>query len=186
MDKHTMQGMVGLLYEAGQLKRVKRSGWWSALIDDPESVAEHSFRTAVVAFVLASVEGLDANKMAAAALFHDFAETRINDVHKMAARYLTAKKEAERKIFSEQRSGLPFDLEIKLNKKEADVLGDADALEMALQAREYAEAGHPLAEKWLESAEKKLRTANSKLLFVELKKQRPSQWWESLDGRDAK
>jgi putative hydrolases of HD superfamily len=37
-----MSNIAKYLYEIGQLKRVKRSGWWMAEIVDPESVAEHS------------------------------------------------------------------------------------------------------------------------------------------------
>ena len=43
-------------------KRVKRSGWWVAGIDDPESVAEHSYRTALLGYILASLEGADPTK----------------------------------------------------------------------------------------------------------------------------
>jgi hypothetical protein len=45
-DRELGNDMAKYLYEAGQLKRVKRSGWWIAGVKDPESVAEHSFRTA--------------------------------------------------------------------------------------------------------------------------------------------
>ena len=37
-------------YEVGQLKLVKRTGWWVAGVRDPESVAEHSYRVAVIAY----------------------------------------------------------------------------------------------------------------------------------------
>ena len=56
-------------YELGQLKRVKRSGWWLAGLRDPESVAEHAFRTAAIAYVLAAMEGANPEKAAALALF---------------------------------------------------------------------------------------------------------------------
>ncbi|MBF0384955.1 MAG: HD domain-containing protein, partial [Candidatus Omnitrophica bacterium] len=51
MKKNTNKilSAVNLFAEAGLLKRVKRSGWWVAGIKDPESVAEHSFRCAVIA-----------------------------------------------------------------------------------------------------------------------------------------
>lgn len=37
------------LYEAGTLKQTRRTGWWMAGVRDPESVAEHSWRTALIA-----------------------------------------------------------------------------------------------------------------------------------------
>ena len=80
--------LVKFLYELGQLKRVKRSGWWIAGIENPESVAEHSFRTAVIAFILAQLEGVDPEKATVMALFHDMSEARTNDLHRIARRYV--------------------------------------------------------------------------------------------------
>lgn len=54
-----MNSMAKYLYEMGQLKRVKRSGWWMAGITDTESVVEHSFRTAMLGYILASLERAD-------------------------------------------------------------------------------------------------------------------------------
>ena len=48
-----------LLYEAGTLTHVRRTGWWMAGVRDPESVAEHSWRTAVIATILAERQGAD-------------------------------------------------------------------------------------------------------------------------------
>src|SRR2546423_9298993 len=69
-------------------KRVKRSGWWVAGIDNPESVAEHSFRAALLGYILASLEGADPQKTAMICLFHDMGEARINDLHRVARRYI--------------------------------------------------------------------------------------------------
>src|SRR5947207_2327548 len=69
-------------------KRVKRSGWWVAGIADPESVAEHSFRAALLGYILASLEGADPQKTAMICLFHDMGEARINDLHRVAKRYI--------------------------------------------------------------------------------------------------
>lgn len=35
------------------LKRAKRSGWWIAGVKGPETIAEHSFRGALIGSVLA-------------------------------------------------------------------------------------------------------------------------------------
>jgi len=64
------EATTAFLIESGHLKRTKRTDWWIAGIRDPESVAEHSYRTGIVAYVLALMEGADANKAAALALFH--------------------------------------------------------------------------------------------------------------------
>ena len=72
----------------GQLKRVKRSGWWIAGVENPESVAEHSFRTAAIAYLLAKLEGADAGRVTLMALFHDMGEARTNDLHRIVRRYV--------------------------------------------------------------------------------------------------
>lgn len=47
------------LYEAGTLRNTKRTGWWMAGVRDPESVAEHSWRTSLIATIIAKLEGAD-------------------------------------------------------------------------------------------------------------------------------
>ncbi len=41
-------------YEMGLLKRARRTGWWLAGVKDPETIAERSFRTALIAYLLTS------------------------------------------------------------------------------------------------------------------------------------
>jgi putative hydrolase of HD superfamily len=53
MPEPELEGLTNFLYEMGLLKRYKRTGWWIAGIDNPESIAEHSFRTAIIGYVLA-------------------------------------------------------------------------------------------------------------------------------------
>ena len=91
--------------EAGLLKRVKRSGWWVAGIKDPETVAEHCFRCAVIGYFLAYCEGVDPFKVVTMTLFNDIHEARINDLHKMGHYYIDFKA-AEKKVFADQIRGL--------------------------------------------------------------------------------
>jgi putative hydrolase of HD superfamily len=83
-------GTTGFLLEMGMLKRAKRSGWWIAGVKDPETIAEHSFRTALVGAVLAMMEGADPAKVALMCVFHDTQETRIGDIPHIGRRYLDA------------------------------------------------------------------------------------------------
>ncbi len=129
-----MEDTVRFIHEVGSLKFVPRSGWMKLGIKLPESVAEHSFRTAVVAFILAlkSGESMDkACRAAVAALFHDLHEARTMDLHKIARRYVNAD---EKKAVEEQFSQLGItpdfsDVEVYVR--------DADRLELAFQAVEY-------------------------------------------------
>jgi len=54
-----MRNIVDFIFELAQLKKIKRSGWLAANIDNPESVAEHSQRAAIVAYILAKLENAD-------------------------------------------------------------------------------------------------------------------------------
>src|SRR5271167_4261902 len=87
--------------EAGLLKRVKRSGWWVAGIKDPESVAEHCFRCAVIGYYIAYCEDVDPFKVVTMTLFNDIHEARINDLHKMGHHYIDFRP-AEQKAFADQ------------------------------------------------------------------------------------
>lgn len=89
-DDKQSQGTASFLLEMGMLKRAKRSGWWIAGVKDPETIAEHSFRTAVVGAVLAMMEGADPAKVALLCTFHDTQETRIGDIPHIGRRYLSA------------------------------------------------------------------------------------------------
>ncbi len=129
-----MEELVRFIHEAGSLKLVPRSGWMKLGIKLPESVAEHSFRSAVIAFILAikSGESMDvACRAAVAALFHDLHEARTMDIHKIARRYVNAD---EKKAVEEQFSQLGITPDF--SDVEAYVR-DADRLELAFQAVEY-------------------------------------------------
>lgn len=97
-----MKGIVNFFYEAGQLKRSKRNGWPHLGIQNPESIADHSWRTALISFVLAKMEGMDPKKVTVMAVWHEIAETRILDLDKVAQRYFTNKHAAEKQAFDEQ------------------------------------------------------------------------------------
>ena len=138
------------LYEVGQLKKVKRSGWWIAGVKDPESVAEHTFRTAIIAYLLARLERADTGKAVLMALFHDLPEARTNDAHRIVRRYADW-RDVDRKAISEQSKRLPegaanevvsfFEEFEKEASPEARLARDADLLECLVQAREYQALG---------------------------------------------
>src|SRR5579884_2086858 len=145
-----MDNIAKYVYEVGQLKRVKRSGWWIAGITDPESIAEHSFRTAILGYILASLEGAAPQQTALICLFHDMGEARINDFHRVAKRYIDVgdreaafKEQAERlpQHIAENVMAFMQDYEEKTTL-EGQITHDADLLECIFQAREYQAQGH--------------------------------------------
>ena len=175
--------------EAGLLKRVKRSGWWVAGIKDPESVAEHSFRTAVIGFYLAYQEKADPMKVVAMALFNDIHESRINDLHKMGHSYIDFKS-AEKKVFQDQIKLLPPEVRAPLKKirdeydrqksLESLLARDADILECLIQAKEYHDAGHREAQHFFARAPKFLATKSARGIWREIRRWDSSLWWQHV------
>lgn len=157
-------------YELGLLKRIRRSGWWHAGVRDPESVAEHTMRTAQLAALIAAEEGADAARAAFLALWHDSQETRTGDLPHTAHRYLT--KPDPRRITADQTNGLPersreairgaVDEYESRRTPEAQCAKDADKLEMLLQAIEYRYAGVARVDGWIESARHGLATETAR------------------------
>ena len=143
-----MDSISGYIFEAGMLKRVKRSGWWAEGITSQESVADHSFRAAIIAFVLAKMEGADdeaANRICTAAVFHDMHEARLGDMHKITARYVKVTRELELKVEREQAVGMPQALRkavlgtLDLTETEHTILKDADYLDACRTKRNTVE-----------------------------------------------
>ncbi|MBP9854408.1 MAG: HD domain-containing protein [Candidatus Omnitrophica bacterium] len=175
--------------ETGLLKHIKRSGWWVVGIKEPESVAEHSFRCAIIGYYIAHLEKADPHKVMTMALFNDIHEARINDLHKMGHHYINF-REAEKRVFNDQMR----DLNVKVHKEMHDfrreyeeqktkasiVARDADILECLLQAKEYYDSGYTKAKKFFDKAPKFLKTKTAKNLWKQLKAWDSSQWWEKV------
>ena len=170
----TFQAALDFFAEAGLLKRVRRSGWWVAGIDDPESVADHSFRTAVMGFYMAHLEGVDPFKVVSMCLFNDIHEARINDLHKMGHSYIDF-KDAEKRVFNDQIDRIDEKVKEPLSTlrteydaqetEESKVARDADILECLVQAKEYLDSGYKEAEHFFETAPDHLETETAKKLW---------------------
>ena len=188
MAEEELQGLARFAYEVGQLKRSKRTGWWLAGIADPESVAEHSFRTAILGYVLALMEGADPDRTAALCLFHDTAETRLGDIPSVGKRYLTQAPATD--VVADQVADLPPRVAAPIshlveeyesqNSLEARVAKDADKLECLLQACEYEAQGFQDAASWVAPSAASIRTPSGRRLAASCQAVPPRQWWKSF------
>ena len=174
------------------LKRVARSGWWAEKVKNPESVADHCFRAAIIGFLLARMEGKSdgvANKICTALVFHDMHETRMQDLNKIAARYVDVKG-VGRKIEEDQAAPMPEEIRksvlgvLELEEDEEKIRHDADALECAFQAKEYVEIGHAGAQSWIDNMGPRLKTKSAKEIYEDLKKSNSNSWWKGLKKID--
>src|SRR2546421_12510819 len=126
-------------------------------IDNPESVGKHSCRTALLRYILASIEGADPQK-AMICLLHEMGETRINDLHRVAKRYIDVGNRKE-VAFEEQAERLPQPLAENVvafmyeyerrTSFEGQLAHDADLLECLIQAREYQAQGPTVVQDWI-------------------------------------
>jgi len=186
-----LEAVTRYLYEAGHLKRSARTGWWFAGITDPETVAEHSFRVAVIGYVLALMEGLDPAVTAALCLFHDLPETRLGDIPHTGRRYLSHPPPAE--IAADQVAGMPphvaeaivalVDDYASGRSAEARLAEDADKLECLLQAREYEPQAD--VQEWIVSNRAKLRCDSARRLATMAIDLSPDAWWRRVTGSPA-
>jgi putative hydrolases of HD superfamily len=177
MPRRENDQKIKFLFEVGDLKRVKRSGWWHCKIKDPESVAEHSFRTAIIAYLLAKMENFASpEKISFLALIHDLPESRLTDLHKVSASYIKNKNEIEAKILLEQEKCTGFSFP-QFTSEEKILIKDADLLEMAFSAKEYFEAGYSNAKILFDEAGKNLKYGAAKSLYTSLKKSSSTDWW---------
>jgi len=143
-----LRDLVKFFETAGKLKRTPRSGWVEVGIQKPESVADHTFRTSILCMIYSNLEGLDELKLLRMALIHDLPEAIIGD---LTPSRKTRSKEKEDNAMNQILSLLPKRQREKYmtdwneyqegNTREAKAVRQLEKLEMALQAREYEEAG---------------------------------------------
>lgn len=133
------------------LKGIKRTGWVERGVKDAESIADHSFLTALLSMALA--DEIDENKAVKIALVHDLAESAVGDLitkeNWPSGGTVTEKKKTalEKRAMKKIASSLPLakqkeilDLwdEFALQKtREAVFVRDIDIAERLIQAKNY-------------------------------------------------
>ncbi|RMG93030.1 MAG: HD domain-containing protein [Candidatus Dadabacteria bacterium] len=182
-----MDRIADFLFEAGMLKRTPRTGW-QFLGSGTESVAEHAFRTTVIAYTLARLSpGVDADRVVRMALLHDLAEARTGDLNYMNQKYVRADED---RATEDLTRGLPFGNEVAellrefraQSTPEAVLAKDADHLEMLLQLKEHLDVGNRNAEEWIPFSLKRLKTDVARDLAQRILARDSSAWWFDKDS----
>lgn len=135
-----------------KLKTVKRQGWIDNLgLEDPESVADHSYAVSVMSMVLSDQQGLDTLKILKMSLLHDLAESLVGDLtprQASKAKKLKLETAAMKKILKQLEKPLQVEywnlwLEYrKTSSPESVLLHEIDKLEMLYQAKLYQKSGY--------------------------------------------
>jgi len=177
-----MKNLANFLFEVGMLKRTPRTGF-QFLGSGTESVAEHIFRTAMIGYTLARIDGqVDVGRVVQICLFHDIPEARMGDLNYMNKKYVKAD---EQKAVEDLARTLPFgddyrDMLAEFaagESREAELAHDADQLEMILALKEYRDLGNRNADEWYPFAVRRLKTDIAKQLTETIWSTDSSKWW---------
>jgi putative hydrolase of HD superfamily len=146
---------ITFLHTCSLLKGSKRTGWLLRGLSNVESVADHSWRMALMVLLLGHSAGIDAQRATCIALVHDLAEALVGDiapgqgVDKATKQRLEADAmntivghlSAENAELGQHVRALWLEYE-SAQTAEALFVKDMDKLEMILQAREYGKHFH--------------------------------------------
>jgi putative hydrolase of HD superfamily len=168
-----IQNIVKFLEIAGILKRIPRTGWVEVGVYQPESVADHTFRTAIFCMLYADMESLDSLKLLRMALIHDLPEAIIGDF--TPSEKTAETKEKEETEMKQILNLLPLEQRERYitvwneyqegKTREAQAVRQLEKIEMALQAKEYQKAGSTS-----KSLERFIKSAEEATLWPELRR----------------
>lgn len=185
------ENLKKFLSEIQMLKRVRHEGVIHAGVPNPDSIAEHIVVASQIAYVLAKMEGANAERAATLCLFHENGEIRVGDGTWVSARYLDI-KDAENKAEKEHYSNLPESISDDIMKlvneknerktQESIIARDADKLELAIQCKVYVEQGYSGCNTWIINIESLLTTNSAKKIYKEIKNEpdMTNLWWQGL------
>jgi putative hydrolase of HD superfamily len=177
-----MKNITNFLFEVGMLKKTPRTGY-QFLGSGQESVAEHSFRTAIIGYILSLQEGsADPHKTVLMCLFHDLHEARTGDHNYVNKRYVTVDEES---AVNDLADGIPFGEEIitvtrEFNSGESiesKISKDADQLDLIMELKVQKDLGNRYAEEWLHYAVQRLLTVSGKKMSQEILTTDSTEWW---------
>lgn len=178
-----MHAIVNLLHEFGMLAKTPRSGF-AFLGTGEQSVADHSHRMAMIAFVLAEMNQapIDKYKLMMMCLFHDLPEARTGDLNYVNKKYVRVD---EALVLNDIATSSPlgpmivgFIREYEEGKTtEAKIAKDADQIELLLVLKQEWEKGNEQAIEWFDITLKRLNTKEGQLIGEEIRKTPSSDWW---------
>lgn len=173
--------LADFLFECGMLRKTPRTGY-QFLGTGSENVAEHSFRTAVIGYVLAQMAGADVARTTFMCLFHDLHEARTGDFNYVNKIYNQSEQTSalEHSVagtgLEEEMLGYWEELEETVTL-EAQLAQDADQLDFIINLKEEADLGNKYANQWLEGALERVRTQWGKELARTILETDHKDWW---------
>ncbi|MGQ4913146.1 MAG: HD domain-containing protein [Candidatus Asgardarchaeia archaeon] len=183
-DSKNVNKIIDFFKLAGKLKQIARTGWVRRSIKNPESVAEHTYRVALMSAIIGDILNLDSEKMMKMALLHDLAESIIGDKTPQDINLIGTEqfRNRENKIMNDIISLLPENIREEYmriwtefkdeSSEEGRVVREIDKLEMIFQALEYEQDGYSpnLLNEFWNSVKSKIKTPLIKKFYDNLEK----------------
>jgi putative hydrolase of HD superfamily len=178
----SLTAIAHLLFEARSLKNIPRTGY-QFLGAGRESVAEHSYTTTMVAFVMARlVPGVDPCRLVSMCLVHDLPEARIGDLNYVQKQYVRAD---EAHAVADLTRALPFgdDMAALIREfqqgesVEARLAHDADQLAFLLELKDLADLGFAPPADWIPHLRARLKTDTGSALADAILAINRDGWW---------
>jgi putative hydrolase of HD superfamily len=174
--------IINFFFELGMLKKTPRSGF-QFLGSGRESVADHSFRVAMIGFALSRMDSnVDPFKVVSMCLLHDLPEARTGDQNYVNKRYVAVDEPG---AIADLADSLPFGDEIidllkeyrESETLESRLVHDADQLDLILELKEQNDLGNSYAVKWISFARQRLITSIAKEIAEEILTTDSTDWW---------
>ena len=183
-----LERLADFFNEVGMLRHTPRTGY-AFLGSGKENVAEHSYRVSVMGYVLARMCGLDPARVTFLCLFHDLHEARTGDFNYVNHRYdqCQARRALEDCV---DGTGLEADVlplwdELAAGASpEAGLAHDADQLDLICNLKAELDKGNAFASQWLESAVKRLRSPEARVLAEVVLRTDHNRWWYGRVEKD--
>lgn len=184
-DKGSIQNLIKFLWEYRVLKYINIAPH-KYFLKGPvkENVAEHSFYSTIIGWVLAGLEDLDENKVIKMSLIHDLVGVRggtrdlinnlyskppnTNEIMREISNQYPIKNLSFDKLFQELSEGRSL---------ESKIVKDSSVLAKMLLEKEYLDLGNKRASKWLDFSMKRLETKKAQELGKHLIKLNSDVWW---------
>lgn len=180
-ERSRNERIIDLLNEVGMLRHTPRTGY-QFLGTGKENVAEHSYRTAVIGYVLATLAGADKARVTFLCLFHDLHEARTGDFNYVnhiynSTRARTALEHATAGTGLEEDILPLWDEMTQADSLEARLAHDADQLDLLLNLKAESDKGNAFADDWIDSAIQRLKSPEAQELAAVLRHINHNEWW---------
>lgn len=180
-----MHTIVNFLHEIGMLAHIPRSGF-AFLGSGKQSVAEHSFRVALIGHVLSKLiqEAVNHDKLIMLCLFHDLPEARTGDLNYLQKKYV---KTDLNKVLGDIKKESSLGPEIvewieeyeESETIESQLAHDADQIELMLVLKKEEELGNLKTEEWFKNCSARLKTTVAKELAQAISLVSSDDWWKN-------